>query len=112
MYAVYFLHGMLEIMKALWELGKPVSAAELNNYMQKGWRVQTLITHLARMVEKGVVILEHKEAVRGARYFYTPAVEKQSYVDWTTRMFVETIHGGSIASLQHSLKATGLLPEE
>lgn len=101
-----------EIMKALWELDRPVSAAELNNYMQKGWRVQTLITHLARMVEKEVVILEHKEAVRGARYFYTPAVEKQAYIDWATRVFVETIHDGNIASLQHSLKAAGFLPEE
>ena len=99
----------LEIMKALWELNKPVSAAELNNYMQKGWRVQTLITHLARMVEKEVVILEHKEAVRGARYFYTPAVEKQAYMDWATRVFVETIHDGSVESLQNSLKASGLI---
>ena len=101
----------LEIMKALWELARPVSAAELNNYMQKGWRVQTLITHLARMVEKEVVILEHKEAVRGARYFYTPAVEKQAYKDWATRAFVESIHDGSVESLQDSLRASGLLSE-
>jgi len=38
-------------------------------------------------------------------------VEKQAYKDWATRAFVESIHDGSVESLQASLRANGLLSE-
>ena len=97
----------LEIIKALWAIGEPVSAAELNAYMKKGWRVQTLITHLSRMVVKGAVVCERREVTRGARYFYIPAVEKKTYIDQETDIFVTRIHDDDIKSLMDSLAETG-----
>ncbi|WP_417025891.1 BlaI/MecI/CopY family transcriptional regulator, partial [Candidatus Allofournierella excrementavium] len=43
----------LEIMEKVWELGAPVTAAQLTERMaEKGWKPSTLLTFLARMVNK------------------------------------------------------------
>lgn len=102
----------LEIIKALWAVGEPVSAAELNAFMKKGWRVQTLITHLSRMVVKGAVICERREVTRGARYFYIPAIDKQTYIEQETDTFVSKIHDDNIKSLMDALAKTGKISKK
>ena len=97
----------LEIMKALWKIGEPISAAKLNVYMNKGWRVQTLITHLARMVAKKAVICQHIPSGRGARYFYSPAISKTDYVNREMGAFIYRLYDDDPKSFMDSLYACG-----
>ncbi len=102
----------LEIIKAMWSLNEPVSAAQLNNHIQKGWRVQTLITHLARMVAKQVVTVEHRPATHGARYFYSPCIDKTEYINQETSLFIERLHDDNIKSVMDSMFSSGKIKKE
>ena len=81
----------LEIMKAMWAINRPVSAAELNATRDKGWRVQTLITHLARMEEKGVVLCRRGPTINGVRCCYEVVQDKEAYMRREVTHFLERI---------------------
>ncbi len=102
----------LEIMNALWDLGQPSSAAEINRYMDKGWRVQTLITHLSRMTAKQIVICDHIEALRGARYFYRPLIDRDVYRREEAEKMLENLHKGDVKSLFKTFAETGKITRE
>ena len=100
----------LEILQALWAQSQPVSAAELNAYMEKDWRIQTLITHLARMKEKGVVHIEQRSVTKGARYFYQPTVSQDEYLNLATQEFLHQHYNNDVSLLLDRLMMLGLLP--
>ena len=97
----------LEIMKVMWALNRPVSAAELNNTLGKGWRVQTLITHLARMEEKGVVLCRRGPSINGVRCFYEVVQDKDAYMRREVTHFLERIRSISDEPLSRILEQYG-----
>ena len=51
----------LEIMEKVWEMDGPVTAARLTERLaEKGWKPSTLLTFLARMVNKGALAVEKR----------------------------------------------------
>ena len=66
----------LEIMEKVWELGAPVTAAQLTERMaEKGWKPSTLLTFLARMVNKGALEVEKQ----GKQNLYRALVSAEDY---------------------------------
>ena len=66
----------LEIMEKVWELGAPVTAAQLTERMaEKGWKPSTLLTFLARMVNKGALAVEKQ----GKQNLYRALVSAEDY---------------------------------
>lgn len=94
----------LEILRAMWELGHPAGAAELNAVLNKGWRVQTLITHLSRMEEKGVIYCRRGPAVQGIRCFYEVVEDEEAYLKREAAAFAERIQAITQLSPEEVLK--------
>jgi predicted transcriptional regulator len=89
------------VMKAAWELEPPITTSMLMERIDagRGWRLQTLISHLSRLVEKRFLKTEKISKER----FYYPLVSKEDYLKFETRSFVETYHDRSIVSLVNTL---------
>ena len=83
----------MEIMRVIWDAGEPVTAAWLLEvFAHKGWKIQTVSTFLSRLVEKGVLSVEH----RGRSNFYTPAVTEQGYQKLEARRLVDEHYHGDL----------------
>lgn len=102
----------LDIIKGMWALGGKVSARELNESLDKGWRVQTLITHLVRMCDKGVVTREHCPGGRGPRYYYTPTIGRDAYVIKEVAKSITNLFDGDVRAYLDALYATGAIEKD
>ena len=100
----------MEIMRALWQLGEPASAAQLSQALSgKGWKHTTLLTFLSRLAEKGAIAVSKE----GRSNRYTPLISESDYKALETRDFLRQIHGGSVESLMASLcDSQRLTPQE
>lgn len=90
-----------EVMKVLWGGTPPLSA---NTVMEKigqakGWKVQTAISLLLRLVERGFVRTEK----RGKERLYYPLVAREDYLRFETGNFLRLYHENSVASLVGTL---------
>ena len=99
-----------EVMEAVWDFGRPVLVAELLRRFapEKGWKTSTLSTLLARLMDKGFVT----KSLAGKANYYTPLLTREEYKRSATRTFLETVHGGSLASFVASLSGGAQLSEE
>lgn len=97
------------IMKILWQFDGPVTAAAVRSRLgeEKDWKVQTVITHLNRLIRKGFVRTE-KDAERT----YAPLVTQSAYLEYETRQFLEQYHGGSFVNLFNTLQGNKLSEKE
>ena len=73
----------LEVMKCIWNAGKPVGNKdildEMNTVYNKAWKIQTLSTYLQKLLLKGYIrIYEHKLR-RGNNYLYVPEISFDEY---------------------------------
>lgn len=83
----------MEIMKVIWELAGPVTTSQLLElFAHKGWKVQTLSTFLARLVEKGVLRAEKK----GKANLYFPALTQADYHKQEAQNVIDTMYHGSL----------------
>jgi predicted transcriptional regulator len=89
------------VMKAAWELAPPITTSMLMERIgyERGWKLQTLISHLSRLVDRGFVRTEKLSKER----LYYPLISKQEYLQFETKNFVETYHDRSIVSLVNTL---------
>ena len=82
----------LEIMEKVWELGAPVTAAQLTERMaEKGWKPSTLLTFLARMVNKG------------KQNLYRALVSAEDYRAQAARELLGRYYSGSVKSMVAAL---------
>ena len=86
-----------DIMKVVWANEPPITA---NKIMQQhgnneGWKVQTAISLLLRLVERGFLRTEKK----GKERFYFPAVNKEDYLKFETGIFLKQVHDNSFVNL-------------
>ena len=90
-----------EVMKTIWANEPPVTTNMLMEQLgnQKGWKLQTLITLLLRLVDRGFVRTEKN----GKQRTYYPLVDKEPYLEFETTSFIERFHGHSIVSLVNTL---------
>ena len=86
-----------EIMECVWELGRPVSSADILQTVgaQHGWKAPTVLTFLSRLVEKGLLVTEKQGKMRS----YTAAVTREAYKNEETREFLARLYNGSVQNL-------------
>ena len=90
-----------EVMKAIWALPGPVTAAEVLAQLppEKEWKVQTVITLLSRLVERGFVTTEKQ----GKERRYQAAVDREAYLRFETGQFLRQYHDNSFTSFVSTL---------
>ena len=90
-----------EVMKTVWGNEPPVTTNMLMEQLgkEKGWKQQTLIVLLMRLVERGFLRTEKN----GKERAYYPLVDKEQYLKFETSSFIERFHNHSIVSLVNTL---------
>lgn len=86
-----------DIMKVVWANEPPITTnivmQELGN--EKGWKAQTIISLMLRLVERGFLRTEKN----GKERTYFPLIEREDYLKFETGGFMDRFHGNSFASL-------------
>lgn len=85
-----------EVMKAIWQLPAPVTATQVFSALEQGkeWKIQTVITLLSRLVERGFLSTEK----HGRDRSYIPLIGKEAYLQFETSNFIRQYHGNSFTS--------------
>jgi len=100
----------LSVMEVLWAASGPLTATEVAERIDadRDWSLATVKTMLSRLAAKGA--LTHRE--EGRRYFYSPAIERDSYVGSESRRFVDRLFGGRLSPLVARLAEADELDDE
>jgi len=99
-----------QIMEIIWQAGRPVTTAEILQRLPEGntWKQNTVITFLARLMEKGII----KATRVGKANHYEPCLTEQEYLKFETRQFIKEVHKGSVLGLINTLCDSGDLTKE
>lgn len=98
----------LEVMLALWSAKEPLKTSAILARVKKEWSMSTLQALLARLEERGFVIMKKRMRFK----YYSPAVEESVYRDSETKSFLERMHNNSCTSLLASLVNTRSITEK
>lgn len=99
-----------QIMELIWVSKKPVTTSEIMQNLPKDveWKQNTVVTFLARLIEKGLL-----KATRISKAnYYEPCITEQEYRNYETRQFVKDVHRGSIFGFISALCDNGDLTKE
>lgn len=90
-----------ELMRIAWENDPPMSTNQIIACLDTGntWKPQTVLTLLARLIEKGFLDSEKT----GKERFYSPAVSREEYMRRETGSLFDKLHGNSLFSLISTL---------
>jgi predicted transcriptional regulator len=90
-----------EVMQSIWSMKPPITTNMLMDTIgsEKGWKLQTLIVLLMRLVDRGFL---RTEKVAKERTYY-PLVDKAEYLEFETSNFVDKFHNHSIVNLINTL---------
>lgn len=93
----------MEVMKAVWQNGGAVTSAFLHHRLgeTKEWKLNTVITFLARLTDKGLIRAEKQG--RGKPSLYIALLTEEEYKRCETVAFLNAVHGGSVKSLLTAL---------
>ena len=99
-----------EIMKTVWASEPPVTT---NMIMQnlgndKEWLIQTVVTLMARLVERGFLRSEK----HGKERLYFPLISREEYLNFETGNFIRQYHGDSFSHLVKTLNENKTLTDE
>ncbi|MDD3308319.1 MAG: BlaI/MecI/CopY family transcriptional regulator [Acetobacterium sp.] len=100
-----------EVMQVIWDSGQPLSSADILQAFQekKNWKPTTVLTFLARLAEKGIITASKN----GKTNQYSPLISENEYKQFETRLFLNTIHKGSVKSFMTALyEANDIKSEE
>ena len=91
----------LEIMLVLWETQEPVTSTFILEQVKetRTWKLPTLMTVLARLVEKGFVYCDRSTRTN----YYTALVEEKEYKEQESQSFLEKLYGNSLRNLVATL---------
>ena len=80
----------LEVMKALWKLGKQTSRVQLEEALAEyHWAANTINTYLLRLTEKGFVT----SSKEGRQNLYSPAVSQADYLTLESKNTLSRLYG-------------------
>ena len=99
-----------EVMSVIWKNDPPITTTILMNQLgnSKGWKLQTLVTLLNRLIERGFIRSEKL----GKERTYYPCINKEDYIDYETNLFVERYHGNSLVQLVNAFSGNNKLSKE
>ncbi|MBC1376399.1 BlaI/MecI/CopY family transcriptional regulator [Listeria sp. FSL L7-0091] len=98
----------LEVMKIIWEYGRAVQYSDVAEKLsEKGvlWKKNTILTFLARLVEKK--LLRVKKIGRKNEYY--ALVSENEYLELQTETFLEDIYEGDVKGLITNLVQNELI---
>lgn len=100
-----------EIMEYLWSCTPPVttSMAMEKIGVQKGWKIQTVVSLFARLTERGFLRVEKG---RGRERAFYPIISRDEYLRMETECFVSHYHKNSYASLLNALQSERMSESE
>jgi len=99
-----------QIMEFIWAAGRPVTTREIiaNLPENKAWKQNTVITFLARLIEKGIL-----KATRISKAnYYEPCLTEQEYHNFETKQFIADVHKGSVLGFISTLCDNGDLTKK
>lgn len=90
----------LEILEVLWAADGALNANEIRARLneKKDWERTTVLTLIRRLLDKGVIAQEKREV-----YYYSPCVERSSYVKEETKSFLNKFFKGNAKNLAAAL---------
>ena len=97
-----------EIMDYVWSLTPPFTTALVMEGIgnERGWKMQTAVTLLNRLMDRGFIRAEKPEKGRERRLY--PVITREEYLRYETDSFVSHYHKSSVASLIGSLRRESL----
>lgn len=99
-----------EVMSAIWKSRPPVTTTQLMKQLghKKGWKLQTLVTLLNRLIERGFLRSEKS----GKERTYYPCIRHEDYIQYETSLFVERYHNNSLLQLVNAFSGNNKLSKE
>ena len=98
----------LEVMKALWQAGEPLTRPELEARLaQHHWASTTLLALLARLEAKGCVAREKQ----GRGYLYRAALSRRDYLPVESRSAMARLFEGSAKNLVAAMAESDALTD-
>lgn len=98
----------LEVMKALWQAGEPLTRPELEaRLVQHHWASTTLLALLARLEAKGYVAREKQ----GRGYLYRAALSRRDYLPVESRSALARLFEGSAKNLVAAMAESDALTD-
>ncbi len=90
-----------EIMKVVWENEPPITTNMVMEQLgkDKGWKAPTIISLMMRLVDRGFLRTEKK----GKERTYFPLIEKEDYLKFETKNFMNFYHENSFLSFVNTL---------
>ena len=91
----------LEIMQVIWAQGEPVTASYILGQLKgkRKWALSTLMTSLARLVDKGYINCDRTYR----NNLYAALISEEAYKGMESRSFMERLYGNSLPSLVATL---------
>ena len=90
----------LDVMLAVWQSKPPVQRSDLEEQLKiHNWADTTVLTLLAKLVEKGYLSLERQ----GRRNLYRSLVSEVDYRRWANRSFLGKMYQSSLSRMVASL---------
>lgn len=99
-----------DIMKVVWANEPPITANVIMRQHgdSEGWKVQTAISLLLRLVERGFLRTEKN----GKERTYFPTVNKEDYLKFETGNFLKQFHNNSFLNLVTTMYDEEALTDE
>ena len=100
----------LELMMIIWEAKESITRIEITDNMKSDKEVvpSTILTLLSRLEKRGFV----KVTKKGKVNYYTPLVEKDSYLIETSKGMLDRMFGGSLSDFVATLYKGREMSEE
>lgn len=99
----------LEVMRVLWDVGRPMTAMEIIQELNKTSpkNPKTVRTFLARLLKKNAIAAEKQIAAGYELLHYRPLVEEQAIVRNEREYFLSRFFGGTVQSMLASYIQSG-----
>lgn len=100
----------LEIMMIIWESGEPVTSAYVSEKLKdkKEWKITSVLTFLARLVEKGFVTSTREGKIN----IYSAVMGEQEYLESESKSFLEKMYGNSLTTFVSSLYKSNTINDD
>lgn len=90
-----------EIMKTIWANNSPITTSAVLQHLgdKKSWRIQTVVSLMQRLVERGFLSSEKN----GRDRLYYTLINREDYLKFETGNFFKNVYGNSFLSLINTL---------
>ena len=89
------------IMKTVWSNEQPITTSDIMRLIgnERGWRIQTVVSLMLRLAERGFLRSEK----HGKERTYFPTVNREDYLRFETGNFIRQFHDSSFINLVSTL---------